>query len=188
MVLRAMNFTPEVLLSAPRRSAGIPNAWGTKILSTTSTYNFKTHSKTTKLNVLMATGGYIPLATNEDLSDFSWLDEKTDTFICLQANADGTTSVCIGDASIHGWPPDHYWKPRHYIAGTIDAAAGNLKVAKLDDEGEEFAFVVSAQAAKDGSLFNASKAQLTHSTGRLYKGLYVRHWDKYEVKEKNALW
>ena len=36
MTLKANKFTPEVLLSAPRRSAGAPNGNGTKILYTVS--------------------------------------------------------------------------------------------------------------------------------------------------------
>jgi hypothetical protein len=186
MVRRAAMFTPEVMLSAPRRSAGVPNFFGTKVLHTTSTYSFKTHSKETTLNVLeVDTGASLELARNEDVSDLNWLDD--DTFACLQPGKDGATSLCIGDAS---WETasEGGWKKRHYVGGIIDAPAGDLKVARLDDQGKEFAFVVSAQAAKDGSLFNAEKAQKVQSTGKLYSSLYVRHWDTWEVKEKNALW
>lgn len=37
MTLTATKFTPEVMLSAPRRSAGRPNSTGTKVLFTVST-------------------------------------------------------------------------------------------------------------------------------------------------------
>jgi hypothetical protein len=36
MTIQATKFTPEVLLSAPRRSAGIPNSTGEKVLYTVS--------------------------------------------------------------------------------------------------------------------------------------------------------
>lgn len=36
MTIQAARFTPEVLLSAPRRSAGIPNSSGELILYTVS--------------------------------------------------------------------------------------------------------------------------------------------------------
>lgn len=74
----------------------------------------------------------------------------------------------------------------HYIAGKIEAPAGNLKVKKLD--ADNFAIVVSAQAYPDGSLYNPETATKNHSTARLYTGLFVRHWDKWSTKEKNALW
>ncbi|KAK5172015.1 uncharacterized protein LTR77_003652 [Saxophila tyrrhenica] len=181
-------FTPEVLISAPRRSAGIPNALGSKVLYTTSTYSFKTHSKESSLNVLRTANGDVQvLARNEDVSDMNWLDDAGEAFACLQANNDGTTNLCVGYVPWSS-PPNGSWEKRHYVAGTIDAAAANLKVARIDETGREFAFVVSAQATKDGKLFNAEKAPKTQSTGRLYDSLYVRHWDSWEVKEKNALW
>ncbi len=36
MTIKATKFTPPVLLSAPRRSAGVPNPSGTKVLYTVS--------------------------------------------------------------------------------------------------------------------------------------------------------
>ena len=184
MVQRSERFTPQTLLSAPRRSAGVPHPDGTKVLYTTSSYSFETHKKDTELRILeVKTGAGLVLAQNEDVSDLNWM--QGDEFACLCAGKDGVTTLCIGNAS-WGTGPDDSWKRRHYVAGSIDAPASNLKIAKLDDY--EWAVVVSAQASKDGSLFNSATAKTTHSTGRLYDGLYVRHWDRYETKEKNALW
>ena len=36
MTIQASKFTPEVLISAPRRSAGVPNSTGDKVLYTVS--------------------------------------------------------------------------------------------------------------------------------------------------------
>ena len=194
-----MKFTPQTLLSAPRRSAGVPNSSGSKVLYTTSTYSFETHKKDTELRILdVKTGAGLPIAHNEEVSDLTWLDG--DEFACLCAEQDGTTSLCIGDATVRwvgppgvdvvaGSPQPNGWgRERRYVAGIIDAPAGTLKVTKLDEDGNEWGIVVSAQAAKDGSLFNSVKAKPTHSTGRVYDSLFVRHWDRYETKEKNALW
>ncbi|CAK4031317.1 Dipeptidyl-peptidase 5 [Lecanosticta acicola] len=183
MVHRAMHFTPQVLLSAPRRSAGVPNPSGTKILYTTSTYCFETHKKTTELRVLeVQTGESFQLAKDDDISDLNWLDD--DAFVCLQAEKDSTTKVfwasvskTIGGAKLG---------EGYYVAGTVDAPAANLKVKKLKDGG--FAVVLSAEASPDGGLFNPKKAKKTHATGKLYKSLFVRHWDRWETKQKNALW
>lgn len=185
MVQRSQKFTPQTLLSAPRRSAGVPHPDGTKVLYTTSSYSFETHKKDTELRLLeVKTGAGLVLAHNEDVNDINWM--TGDEFACLCAG-NNVTELCIGDAS---WGTSHHdgWKSRRYCAGKIDAPAGNLKIAKLDHHGHEWAVVVSAQASKDGKLFNSEKAKPTHSTGRLYDSLYVRHWDHYETKEKNALW
>ena len=185
MVKRAMKFTPQILLSAARRSAGVPNASGTKVLYTTSTYSFEAHKKDLELRVLdVKTGESQQLAHNDDISAPNWLDD--DNFVCLQAEKDNTTSVYV--ASVSAVVNESKLDQSHYVAGKISAPAENLRIAKLDDDGNEFAVVVSAQASPDGSLFNPEKAKKMQSTGRLYEGLYVRHWDRYETKEKNALW
>lgn len=183
---RAMTFTPEVLLSAPRRSAGVPNSSGTKVLYTTSTYDFQTHKKTIELRVLdIPSGDSHQLAKDDDVSDFNWLDE--DTFVCLQSEEDGSTSVYV--ACVSKCMQKIELGSSHYIAGKIDASAGDLKIAPLDENGEEFAVVLSAQACPDGSLFTTEKAKRkTHSTGRLYSSLYARHWDHYVEPQRNSLW
>lgn len=186
MVRKAARFTPEVLLSGPRRSAGVPNRSGTKVLYTTSTYSFESHKKTTELRVLdVATGDSHQVAKDNEVSDFNWL--SNDEFACLQAEKDGTTSVYV--ARLMNSAENAEPGLSRYVAGTVDAAAGNLKVSPLDVDRNEFAVVLSAQACSDSSLFSKEKAaKKTHSTGRLYTGLYVRHWDRYETEEKNALW
>lgn len=178
-----MKFTPEVLLSAPRRSAGVPNPSGTKVIYTVSTYNFETHTKAIELKLLDVESGESPvLAKDDEVSDFNWLDDET--FLCLQAEKDGKTSLYAANVS-----KVSSTGVTHYVVGSIDAAASNLKVCKLDPEGKEVAIVVSAQASPDGSLYTVAKSKRkTHSTGRLYSSLYVRHWDRYETPERNSLW
>ena len=185
-----MKFTPSVLLSAPRRSAGIPKPAGTWILYTQSTYSFQTHQKTTELRVLsVETGDSHELAKDDEISDLNWLDD--DEFVCLQAEKNGGTSLYV--ASVGGCLKSGgggNGEKAFYVAGTIDAAAANLRVCRLDGErGSEFAVVVSAAACTDGSLFTPEKAaRKTQSSGRLYDSLYVRHWDHYQEAERASLW
>ncbi|KAK0259106.1 hypothetical protein LTS09_006395 [Friedmanniomyces endolithicus] len=178
-----MKFTPEVLLSAPRRSPGVPNPSGTRVLYSSSAYDFDTHKKTVELRLLdVETDDSHLLAEDEDVSDFNWLDDEH--LVCLQAEKDETTNLRAFDVSK---VPES--AVSHYLAGKIAASASNLKVCKLDEEAKEVAIVVSAQALPDGSLLSPTEAnKKTHSTGRLYSKLYVRHWDQYEGKAKNALW
>jgi dipeptidyl aminopeptidase/acylaminoacyl peptidase len=191
MTIKASQFTPEVLLSAPRRSAGVPNANGSYVLFTVSSYSFESHSKTNELRVLDIKSNESTLLLDEAVDGLNWLDE--DAFVWLRGKDGGETEVCVGrigealkkNASSRD---DGERKNEWYsVAGTIAAPASNLKVKKLDG-GEEYAVVLSAQANAKGELFNPEKAEKSHSTGRLYTGLYVRHWDAYEDKEKNSLW
>lgn len=183
MTVRAPRFTPQVLLSAPRRSAGVPNPAGTRVLYTLSTYSFEKHSKSTELRVLdVATGDSHRLAQDDEISDVNWLDD--DEIVYLYGEKDGTTSVYWSSVSASADEVDR--ASSRYVVGKIDGPAGNLKLARLGES--HFAVVVSAEASPDGSLYNPEKAKKFHSTGRLYSSLYVRHWDRYETREKNSLW
>ncbi|PSK58691.1 Beige 1 [Elsinoe australis] len=177
MTVRAPSLTPHALLSAPRRSPGVPNPSGTKALYTVSSYNFSTHSKTVEFRSLDISTSESTLLTSEDgVSDPVWVSNST--FLVLKSGKEGGTSVLVGKDG-EGWD-------NAYEAGSIGGAAGNLKVAKL--EGGEIAVVVSAAQDGEGQLWDAKKRE-TYSSGRLYKGLFVRHWDEYEgVKGRNTLW
>lgn len=182
MTIKAMHFTPQVLISAPRRSAGVPNAAGTYVLYTTSTYSFESHSKTSELRVLDTKTSESTHLASDEISDINWLDD--DEFVCLQSEKDDTTSIYWG--SVSKCLKKIQLGESHYVAGKINAPAGNLKVAKLANG--QYAFAVSAQANPDGSLYEPSKAKKTQSTGRLYSSLYVRHWDAYLEKQRSTLW
>lgn len=180
MTIRANMFTPKVLLSAPRRTPGVPNADGTSVLYTTSTYSFDTHSKTSELRVLDIKSKESKLLTDAaGISEPVWLAEETSLFACLKGGDKGSTHVLIGEAT-HGAD----WEST-YTAGTIEGPASSLRLCKLSDD--TYAIVLAAQAYPDGSLFNPETAQKAQSTGKLYKTLFVRHWDDYIYPEKNAL-
>ena len=184
MTIRATHFDPKVLLSAPRRSAGVPNASGCYVLFTVSSYSFETHSKTNEFRLLdTRSGENTLLLSGESVDAVNWLDE--DGFVWLQSGKEGSTDLYCGSVSKFLSGTDALGKS-YYVAGSIAAPASNLKVVAL--EGGDFAVVVSAQAGPDGELFNPEKAEKTQSTGRLYTGLYVRHWDSYRGQERNALW
>jgi dipeptidyl aminopeptidase/acylaminoacyl peptidase len=188
MTIRATHFDPKVLLSAPRRSAGVPNASGSYVLFTVSSYSFETHGKTNEFRLLdTRSGENTLLLSGESVEAVNWLDE--DGFVWLQSGKEpGRTDLYHGSVSesLSGNDDASGRSQSHYVAGSIAALAGNLKVAAL--EGGEFAVVLSALAGPDGELFNPERAEKTQSSGRLYTGLYVRHWDSYRGRERNALW
>lgn len=183
MTIRASHFSPKVLISAPRRSAGVPNSNGTYVLFTVSTYSFDTHSKSYELRVLDTRTNESTLLSEDQADSINWLDD--DSFIWLQSGEDGATDLYHGSVSSFIQGPIELGQS-HYLAGSIPAPAGDLKVAKLGDG--KYALALSAQASRDGQLFNPEKADKPQSSGRLYTGLFVRHWDSYEGAEKNSLW
>ncbi|CAD0082479.1 unnamed protein product [Aureobasidium vineae] len=182
MTVRAQKFTPEVLLSAPRRSAGVPNADGTLVLYTTSTYSFESHTKTVELRSLDIKSNESTLLVQENsISEPAWLPGSKNVFVCLKGEDKGKTSILIATTK-----STSDWKDSTYTAGSIDAPASSLKITQLSDS--SYAVVVAAQCSPDGSLYNSETASKTHSTGKLYKNLFVRHWDDYVTPQKNTLW
>jgi hypothetical protein len=98
MTIRAKKFTPEVLLSAPRRSSAIPNADGTLALFTVSTYSFHTHSRSSEIRVLhIKTGRSKLLSDDVTASEPVWLGEKN-LVLWLKGGEKGTTSLVLADA------------------------------------------------------------------------------------------
>ena len=95
MTVRATKFTPEVLLSAPRRSAGVPNADGSRVLYTISTYSFAKHSKTSEIRVLDVATQRSTLITDSDgASEPNWLGD--DHVLILAPGDKGFTKVKVG--------------------------------------------------------------------------------------------
>jgi hypothetical protein len=61
----------------------------------------------------------------------------------------------------------------NYTAGTVEGPIGDLKTLRISDD--EIAIAVSGKAKPDGSLYNPEKAEKSHTSGRLYKSMFVRH-------------
>ena len=97
MTIRAAKFTPEVLLEAPRRSAGIPNSDASRVLYSVSTYSFAEHVKKSEIRILDVSNQQTSLVTDDkSISEPAWLDDET--IVLLKSNEDGTTNVLIGSA------------------------------------------------------------------------------------------
>lgn len=98
MTIRANKFTPEVLLSAPRRSAATPNASGSLAVYTVSTYSFQSHSKSSEIRVLdIKTGQSKVLSNDVNASEPTWLLEKN-LILWLKGGEKGTTDLILADA------------------------------------------------------------------------------------------
>jgi len=167
----------RVLLSAPRRSNALPNHAGNLAVYTVGTYSFESHKKTSEIKVLDITSGQSILITNEEeTSEPNWLATGNE-LLWLKAGKKGVTQVIVGSADEAG---------KSYTAGVVPARISDVKLKVLNDE--QVAIAVVGKARPDGSLFNPEDEPKKYSTGMLYDGLMVRHWDKYVTPNKNALW
>ncbi|KAL9113362.1 MAG: hypothetical protein Q9227_002403 [Pyrenula ochraceoflavens] len=170
-------FTPEVLLSAPRRSAGTPSADGKLVLYTQSVYSFESHSKTSEIRILDISNGTSKVITSDlKAAGPKWLGDGHDILWLKESSENGNTSFIIGNADDTG---------KTYVAGTVPGSVGNLKIHHLEQG--KFAVAVTGKANPDGSLFNPKGATSSHSTGKLYDSLYIRHWDDWVTQQKNAI-
>jgi dipeptidyl aminopeptidase/acylaminoacyl peptidase len=172
MTVKARKFTPDVLLSAPRRSAGRPN--GDQILYTESTYSFAEHKKSSEVRLYSRKSSESILVINK-AAEPVWLGDQ---ILLLISGDEGATDVVVGD-------PTNFSKTS-YVAGTIDGSASSPKIQKLGSGDYLIAF--AATAAKDGSLYNAKKAPKKLTTGRIYDSNFVRHWDTYVTAERKSIW
>jgi hypothetical protein len=102
MTIKAVKFTPEVMLAAPRRSPGVPNSDGSRVLFSVSTYSFNDHKNKSEIRQLKADSNESYLVTDiEHASEPHWIDDGL--ALILISGRSGTTSVVIGD-------PDHFFE------------------------------------------------------------------------------
>ncbi|KAK4938472.1 hypothetical protein LTR10_021101 [Elasticomyces elasticus] len=175
MTLRKV-YTPEVLLSAPRRSAAVPSPDGKLALYTQSTYSFETHTRTNEICVLdITTGQSVTISKDSKAIEPRWTGTSHEV-LWLKECENGNTSFVISDATLPG---------KSYTAGTVSGPVSSLKLSVI--EPGKVSFAVAGQANPDGSLFNPNDVQKQHSSARLYDSLFVRHWDTYITDQRNSI-
>ncbi|KAE9370095.1 dipeptidyl-peptidase-like protein V precursor [Stipitochalara longipes BDJ] len=178
MTVRAKKFTPEVLLSAPRRSAAIPSADGTLALFFVSTYDFEKHARSSEIRVLdMKTGQSNVLTADLNASEPTWLGEKH-LVLWPKGGEKCTTSLVMGDAGNFQNEPE--------VVASFNGSVSNLKTTVIDSD--TIALVVSGLATPEGELFNPETAPKSYSTAKVYTQLFVRHWDSYVTNNKSTIW
>ncbi|KAL5614479.1 hypothetical protein BROUX41_004584 [Berkeleyomyces rouxiae] len=176
MTIRYAHFTPEVMLSAPRRSAGIPNPSGTKLLYSISTYSFHSHRRTAEIRVFdIESRKDTSLCSAPGYREPVWLSDSE--VLLLGSVVDGVTSISITDIDTPGAIVEI-----SRASGTLD----NLRVWRLSDS--EVAIAVSAPTTPEGKLYTPAQAKPSHSSARVYTKLFVRHWDTYNTENKNSVW
>ncbi|POS86812.1 dipeptidyl-peptidase-like protein V precursor, partial [Erysiphe pulchra] len=178
MAVRTHKFTPELLLSAPRRSAAVPNKDGTLAIYSVSTYSFQTHKKSVEIHLLnLETGESKVLNADVEASEPTWLGEGS-LLLFLKSGEKGTTSLYLLNAD----KPDD----ETLLLATFDGTVSNLKTTQIDLD--NFAIAVTGLARPDGELFNSEKVKKPVSSAKVYTELFVRHWDSYTTGNKSSIW
>ncbi|KUI67908.1 putative dipeptidyl-peptidase 5 [Cytospora mali] len=189
MTIRAAKFTPEVLLSAPRRSAGSPNSSGKLVLYTVSlltpssdhtlkvsTYSFRDHKKTNEIQVLdLESGNAKCLYKDSNYSEPTWISETE--FILVKSGEKGTSSLVLADVTSPDATPKEISK--------FSAGISNLKVKRLSDD--TFALACSALVTPSGKLHNPENDKKPYSSAKVYTSLFARHWDSWVTENRNAV-
>jgi dipeptidyl aminopeptidase/acylaminoacyl peptidase len=179
MVIKATKFTPEVLLSAPRRSSAIPNHDGTLALYSVSAYSFEDKQTRKEIYILDINTGSSKLFTDDsNAHDATWIGNGTNSIMWLQLGAKGITSLMIGDGS----------EPTKasYTADVISAPVSSVKLKALGDG--TIACAMIGLATPEGLLYNEETAEKPASSARIYDRLHVRFWDKYRSPQRSAIW
>ncbi|KAK0374542.1 prolyl oligopeptidase [Colletotrichum limetticola] len=174
----AKEFTPEVLLSAPRRGAAVPSPDGKLILYTQSTHSFDDNKTLKEVRLMHVESGASDQLTDDDkVHDALWLPGIASDIVYLKSGDKGTTQIWIAN----GAEP----AKEHYVAAEYDAPISALKVKALGDG--SVGFVVAGLVGPDGSLFN-DKTEEKRSTGRIFDDYHMRRWNELIKPHKYALW
>ncbi|KAI1208791.1 dipeptidyl peptidase [Annulohypoxylon truncatum] len=175
MTIMATKFTPEVLLSAPRRSAALPNSAGTLALFSVSQYSFESHSRSYAIKVLdIETRQSTQLFDDSAYSEPTWISENE--FVLLK-NGESTTSLVVADATKPGSDP--------YEITTFNTSVSNIKAKDIGNG--TVAFALTAPTTPSGDILDQTNEAKPQSSAKVYTSLFVRHWDSYVSKNRQGL-
>ncbi|KAI9679955.1 MAG: hypothetical protein M1817_004970 [Caeruleum heppii] len=178
MTVRAIKFTPEVIIGAPRRSSAIPNATGTLALYTVSRYSFESRERSSQICIYNLHSRNSTVFTDDNnASEPNWFGDGNQ-IVWLRREQNGHTTLLFGDADERD--------PGSSSEFVIEAPASGLKVKQLNETSVLVSVV--APANTDGTLCNPQGLEKPASSAKIYSSLFVRHWDSYVTPHKNAIW
>lgn len=168
-------FTPEALVSAPRRGPAIPNHDGTLAFYTESTYTGGKSQKAIHL-LNIATGTSSLILRDDRAYEPSWLDNGTNTIVYLRGGCMGLTFVLAIDVDRFPLEP--------LVAGHVSAPVQCLKTRLLGDG--TIAFTVLGYVGTDGRLRNTDHREV-HG-GRVYSSSQLRNGDLQRGPHAYSVW
>ncbi|KAI0486158.1 prolyl oligopeptidase [Xylaria cf. heliscus] len=168
-------FTPEVLISAPRRGPAIPNYDGTLALYTESTHIDGINRKAFYL-LDVATGVSSRILHDDHAYEPTWLGDGTNTIIYLRSGGMGITFIVTLDVGYSPLEPS--------VAGHLRAPVHGLKTKALGHE--TLAFAVLGNVDADGKLLNTCGGK-AHG-GRVYDSFLLRPGDLHKESDACTVW
>ncbi|KAG5944958.1 hypothetical protein E4U53_006782 [Claviceps sorghi] len=176
MTIQAARLTPEVLLSAPRRSSAVPNSTGELVLYTISAYSFETQARSSQIRVLNIKAGTSHVVS-EDLgaSDPVWIGEEE--ILYLEGDDNGCTMIMTQHVLDKSEP-----QMINYVAGSISSP--KTKVLSKS----KVAICFAGLTTPKGDLYWPPADEEPHDSAKIYSSLFVRHWDTWSSANENSLW
>lgn len=172
----AKELTPEVLLSAPRRTPAIPSPDGSLALYLQSTHSFEDTETFKEVRIMnLESGASEQLIDAEHVREAQWLPGTPSHVVYLKSGDEGATQVWIADAA----DPSR----DHYVAAEYNAPISALKLKSLQDG--SVAIVVAGLVGSDGGLFNG-EVEKPKSTGRIFDEYHVRTVSRFESGSPGA--
>lgn len=176
ITVQADKFTPEVLLSAPRRSSAVPDPSGSFAVYTVSTYSFESHQKTSEIRIIdIGTGQSTQIAKDGKISEPTWLEGPTQ-LLWLREGERGDTELVVGSTERVG---------EVNVVGVLKGSIANVKLKSLGPG--RMAITFTGKAWPNGTLYNSEHKPKKYTTARVYDRTMVRHWDEYVTLRKNTI-
>ncbi|KAL9055465.1 MAG: hypothetical protein Q9162_003563, partial [Coniocarpon cinnabarinum] len=186
MTIKAKPFTPEVLITAPRRSAEAPTDDASNVLFQESWYSFDEGKTFSELRLARLQGETRVLDSTGRASNAVWLNpslkgERRRAVLLLKEREQPKGAV---DLLCYENPFDER-VVEPYVVATFAGPVANLKVTKLGDQ--YYGIAVIGKANRNGTLYNPNTAAKPKSTAKLYNSLFVRHWDQYVTPQRDSI-
>ncbi|KAI1091320.1 alpha/beta-hydrolase [Rostrohypoxylon terebratum] len=176
----ALGITPELMLAANRYGVAAPNPSGEFAIYTVSNYTFETKAHAFQWNKLdLKTGEISTWYDGSDISEVVFVGPTPTSIIYINgtnAENDGGISLYSADANSLGDAK---------LIASLPAPYSGLKAVQVPSG--DIHFLVYTKAYPNGTAYNEQLATTAASTARIYTSTYVRHWDTWLNKEKNAV-
>ncbi|KAI1280006.1 prolyl oligopeptidase [Xylaria sp. FL0933] len=169
-------FTPEILISAPRRGPATPNDDGTLALYTESVHQIGGKTRKAFYVLEVATGASRCILRDDQAYEPTWLGDGTNTIIYLKSGGMGVTFLLTINIDSSPLEPS--------VAGHIRAPVRCLKTKALGDG--TLAFTILGCVDADGKILNTDSRKV--HCGRVYSSSRLRYGDLQNEGRVHTIW
>ncbi|KAG6986433.1 hypothetical protein G7Y79_00087g101120 [Physcia stellaris] len=173
-------ITPPGMISAPRRGVALANPSGDFAVYTKTEYSFEDQEATTEWERLDLISGQISTwSTDSNISEIVFVGPTSSSILYINATNEE------GDGGISLYSADAADLASAVLVASLPAPFTGLKAVSTPSGAIHF--LVNAKAYSNGTAYNEDLAEAPASTARIYKDIYVRHWDTYLTPERYAV-